>query len=374
MVTLRLLPIIFGVLLLTSSVRVRAQNSPEKGNGSWTTTTQTAVEDTNPTRTTETYTSVGNRTIHKMRTEVLGPGGSYEAYSERETETIQEDVKSSHTIVRSYSPGFGGEMQLIELTEEKRQQLPGGTESMVRTISNPDEYGSLKVVQREIGETNKLGSGSEETQSTLYTEDVSGTLLATTKIREEKKTAPDGSVQTRRTTSAPDLGGTWQVTELVQGMEKNDGHNRTTESSTQRPDFEGKLSEVSHTISKQSQADGQVSNTTQTYSPNVPGVSPDGRLHLVERTTTPYSKKVGGTALEQQVEYRDPGDGNLKVMMTTSSSVVPGSSGKTGITTTSGRGLDGAFSIVSSETSQTTQIPMQVQISHGDQDSANPQK
>jgi hypothetical protein len=373
MATLRSLGLVVGISLLAALVRTNAQDASRKSD-EWTASAQTTSENTSPTRTTETYKKVGNRTIHKTTTQVLGPGGDYQPYSETETETIQDDANSSRSIVRSYSPGSGGEMRLVQVTEEKKQQLPNGGVSVVRTMSNPDEYGKFNVVQREVAETKKSGPGSEETQSTVYTADGSGTLSATAKIRQEKKAAADGSVKTMRTTTAPDLSGTWQVTERVQGTEKSDGENRTTETVTLRPDYEGKLSEVSRTNSKESQADGQVSGTTQTYSPNIPGVSPDGRLHLVERAMTVQTKKSGGTASEQQVERRDPVDGNLKVMMTTSNSVASGSSGAQGTTTISVRGLDGALSIVSSETRQTTGIPIQVQMSPADQKSANPQK
>jgi hypothetical protein len=374
MATPRSLRIVFGILLLAPLVRANAQNASGRSGESWTASTQTSSENTSPTRTTETHTKIGNRTIHKVRTEVLGPGGGYQPYTETETETVQDDAKSNRSIVRSYSPGPDGEMRLVQVTEEKKQQLSSGDVSVVRTMSNPDEYGNLKVLQREVAETKKSRPGSEVTQSTLYTVDGNGGLLATTKVREEKKAATDGSVQTMRTTTIPDLSGTWQVTERVQGTEKTDGRNRTTESVTFRPDFEGKLSEVSRTTSKESQTDGQVSGTTQTYSANIPGVSPDGRLHLVEQTRKIQTKKIGGTTADQQVERRDPVDDNLKVVVTTSSSVASGTSGTQVRTITSVRGLDGAFSIVSSETGQTTQIPMQVQMSPADQELANPQK
>jgi len=371
---LRSLRIVLGILMLAPFVRANAQNAPGKSDESWTASGQTRTQDINPTRTTESYTKVGNRTIHKTKTEVLAPGGGYEPYAETETETVQDDAKSSRSIVRSYCPGPNGEMRLVQVMEEKKQEHPSGDVSMVRTMSNPDEFGNLKVVQREVAETVKSGAGSAVTQSTISTSDGSGTLSATAKIQEEKKASADGRVQTTRTTTAPDLSGNWPVTERVQGTAKTDGQNRTTETVTFQPDYEGKLSEVSRTTSKESQTDGQASGTTQAYSPNLPGVSPDGHLHLVERTTTSQTKKPGGSTAEQQVEAHDPLDGNLRVMTTTSSSVVAGSSGTQSIASTSVRSLDENFSIVSTETRQTTQIPMQVQRSPADQEPANPQK
>ena len=344
------------------------------GDESWTATTQTGSENSNPARTTESYSRVGGRTIHKTSTQVLGPGGEYQPYSEVESEVVQENANSSRLILRSYGFGAGGEKRLIQVTEEKKQQLLNGDVRMTRTMSNPDEYGSLKVVQRQVAETKKSGQGSEETQSTIYQADGRGALAPTAKIREEKKPGAGGSVETLRTTTVPDFNGNWQVSERVQGTEKVDGQNRTTETVTLRPDYEGKLAEVSRTISKEAQTNNQKSETTQTYSGNLPGVAPDGSLHLVERTTTLQTKEPGGTTTEQHVERHDPADGELKVMMTTTDNVRVGRSGSKQITTTGVRSLDGGLSIVSSETRQSTQIPMQVQMSPADQKLASPQK
>ena len=365
---------ILGILLLVPSLRANSQSAPGRGDESWAASSQATSDIISPTRTTETYTKVGNRTIHKARIEVLGPGGSYQPYSETETEKVQENAKNSRTTVRSYSPGPNGEMRLIQVTEEEKQQLPSGDMSIVRTTSNPDEYENLKVIEREVGQIRKAGMGSEETESTTYRVDERGTLVAMTKVLEEKKAAADGTVQTTRTTTAPDVGGTWQLTESVQETVKSDGQNQTTDSITSRPNFEGQMTEVSRISSKKSQTDGQVHETTQRYSADVPGVSPDGHLDLVERTMTSRIKKPGRTVREQQVEHVDPADGKMKVMMTTSTTEALGHTGTQSATTTSVRGLDGSFSIVSSETRHTNPIPIQVEMSPADRESANPQK
>jgi hypothetical protein len=374
MVIFRSYKIVFGIIFFAALLRAEAQNGPAKGDESWVANTQTASENTSPTRTTEKYTKVGNRTIHKTSTEALGPGGEYQPYSDTETEIVQEDANTSRSIVRSYSFGPGGERHLVQVMEQKKQQLPSGDVRVVRTMSNLDESGNLRPVQREFVDTKRTGTNSEETQSTVYTTDGSGTLVPTGKVREEKRQSADGGIETVRTTTAPDLNGKWQVTERVQGIERTDGQNRTTEQVVLRPDYESKLSEVSRTTSTESEKDGQKSETTQSYSVNLPGVSPDGSMHLVARTTTLRRKKPAGTATEQQIEQRDPLDGNLKAMVTISNNAVAGARGSSGTSTTSVRGLDGAFSIVSSETKQSNQIPMQVQMSPADQKGGSPEK
>lgn len=374
MVSLRSYKTMIGVVWLAALIRLDAQNASAKPDESWTATTQSASENTSPTRTTESYTKVGNRTIHKTTTQVLGPGGDYQPYSETETEIVQENANSSRSIVRSYSAGLGGARRLVQVTEEKKQQLPSGDVRVVRTMSSPDEYENLKVVQREVADTKKSGLNSEETQSTVYATDSTGALVPTTKIRQDKKPGTNGAIETTRTTTVPDLSGKWQVSERVEATERTDGQNRTRELITLRPDSEGKMSEVSRTTSKESEANGQKSETTQSYAADLPGVVRDGSLHLVEQTKTLQKQKPGGTSTEQQIERRDPVEGGLKVMMTTSSSVVTGRSGTEGTTTTSVRGLDGGFSIVSSEKKQSNQIPIEVQMSPADQKSSSPQK
>ena len=357
---------ILGFLVLASLFHANSQNPFDKRDESWTASSQTASETTSPTRTTETYTKVGNRTVHKTTTEVLAPGGGYQPYWETEIETVQDDANSSLRMVRSYSPGPDGQMVLVQVTEEKKQQLPSGDVSMVRTTSNPDEYDNLNVVQQEIAHTKNAGPGLQETQSTIYRADERGNLVATTNVREEKKAVADGSIQAVRTTTALDLGGTWEVTERVQRTEKTADRTRTSESVISRPDFEGKLSEDSRTHTRESQTGDQIQQTIHRYSQIVPGISPDGHFYLVEQTTASQAKQPDRAISAQQAEHFDPVDGKLKVMMTTSRMSRSRKSGAESTTVTSVRGLDGDFSIVSSDTRRTTQIPIQVQMSPAD--------
>lgn len=352
-----------STVLTISTLPCVAQTPSASGDQSWTSTTQSAG-NASPTRTTETHSKVGNRVIDKKTVEVLGPGGQYQPYSQTETETIQEKG-ATRSIVRTYSPGADGKQQLMQVTEESKQQLSGG-QRVVRTISTPDEFGKAQVVQREVANTKTTGPNSEQTQSTIYRADGNGTLVPSVQVQEEKKTGANGSVGLTRTTSAPDLSGTWRVAEHVNQTETTDGQNRTTETVTLRPDYQGKLSEVSRTVSHSSQTDGENANTVETYSPDVPGSTRDGNLHLVTRTKTQQKKAPGGTTTEQQTESLDPADRTVKVMATTSSDSVASSSGRTGTTTTSVRGLDGGFVIVSEETKQSTQIPIEVQMSSAD--------
>jgi hypothetical protein len=353
-------------VLVISSLVCAAQGTPANGDQSWTASTQSAPENANPTRTTESHTKIGNRVIDKKTVEVLGPDGQYQPYSQTETETIQEN-NTTRSIVRSYSPGPDGAEQLTQVTDDTKQRLSDGQARVVRMISSPDGEGKLQVVQREVANTKTTGPSSEQTQSTIYRADSNGSLVPTAQVKEEKKAGANGSVAVTKTTSAQDLSGTWQVAERTQQTETTDGQNRTTETVTLRPDYEGKLSVVSRNVTHDSQAGGENKQTVETYSPDVAGSARDGNLHLLTRTTTQQKKLPGGTTTERQIESQDPADRKVKVMATTSSNTVVSSSGKTGTTETSVRGLNGDFSVVSEETKQSTQIPFQVQTSPADQ-------
>ena len=113
----------------------------------------------------------------------------------------------------------------------------------------------------------------------------------------------------KKTTLLPDGNGKWEVGEVKENTIKEDGKNRTTEERVSRPNSEGRLSEVSRTVGKETEtAAGEKSNTVETYSTDVPGVAGDGSLHLNQRATTVEKKDSGGKTTEQQVEQPNPGN------------------------------------------------------------------
>jgi len=271
-----------AAVLAIPSVVSLAQSTPANGDQSRTASTQTAPENANPTRTTESHTKIGNRVIDKMTVEVLGPDGQYQPYSQTESETIQEN-NTTRSIVRSYSPGPDGAERLVQQTDETKQRLSDDQARVVRMISSPDENGKLQIVQREVASTKTTGPNSEQTQSTLYRADSNGTLVPTAQVNEEKKPGANGSVAVTKTTRAQDLSGTWQIAERIQQTETIDGQNRTKETVTLRPDYEGKLSVASRTVTHDSQAEGDNKQTVEVYSPDVAGSARDGNLHLLTR-------------------------------------------------------------------------------------------
>src|ERR1700747_1056115 len=99
---------------------VQAQNSPQSGaDESWTTTKDTAPQSANHSRTTESHTKSGNRTVDKQRMEFLGPNGGYQPAAETETETVQVDATTTRTVVRTYQFDGNGERTLAQISEQE---------------------------------------------------------------------------------------------------------------------------------------------------------------------------------------------------------------------------------------------------------------
>ena len=77
-------------------------------------------------------------------------------------------------------------------------------------------------------------------------------------------------------------------------------------------------------------ASGERRASVETYSIDVPGSAPDGRLHLVERATTAQrTSSTGQQTTEEQVEETNPGDPGsyLRVAIRTTDTVRPSNSG-----------------------------------------------
>jgi hypothetical protein len=187
------------------------------------------------------------------------------------------------------------------------------------------------------------------------------------KTQERHERSANDTVVSQKTTLLPDGTGNWQVSETRQATTRQEGKDRTTEERISRPDAEGKLGEISRTVSKESEnAPGEKRNTVETYSVDVPGSPRDGSLHLVERTTTAQStSSTGQQTTARQVEQADPSDpgSGLRVSILTTDTVRPGSSGAQATQTIQLRDSNGNFDVVSVDTSKSDNIhAVQVQI------------
>ena len=355
---------------LNPNIALGAQTSNSQtgdANKSWTATTESQTDNVNPTRTVESHTRNGNRTLDKQSVERRGSDGHFEPYQDIEKETVQVDATTVRTTTRAFALDANGEKTLVQVTEEEKHSQPGGDSSVVRVTSNPDVNGRLQQVRRETEETKQTSKDVAETKTTVSLPSVNGGMAPAMKMQEVRKRGANDTVESQKTTLLPDGAGNWQVSELRQATTKAEGKDRSTEERVSRPDSEGKLGEVSRTVTRQSEsAPGEKRNTVETYSVDVPGSARDGSLHLVERATTAQrTSSTGQQTTEQQVEQSNPGDpdSGLRVTTVTTDTVRPGQSGAQATRTVQARDANGSVGIVTVDTKKSDDIhSIQVQI------------
>ena len=285
---------IFSVILCVgSAVCVRAQDAQtNKTDESWTATTQTSIDHANPSRTLESHSKADNRSVDKQRVEVLGSDGRYQPYYDTETETIQVNATTTRTVVREYRWDTNGRRNLLQVTEQESQSSSNGDSHVVSTTSSADADGNLHLAQREVADTRKASPDVQETKTTVYVNDGTGSFTPSQQTREVQTSGADHSVEVKKTTLLPGANGNWQVFEVKEKTIKDDdAKNRTSEERISRSDIDGRTSEVSRTVGHETEnADGERSATVETYTPNVPGMAGDGKLHLTERNTSNQNK------------------------------------------------------------------------------------
>jgi len=332
---------------------------------SWTSTTDSTSETNSPIRTTDTHTQSGNRTLDTHSVQQLSPNGGYEPYLDVETETVKVDAATTRTIERTYTRGANGERVLSQVTEQEQKSLGGGELRTVRNTSNPDPDGDLQLVRREVENLKPTSPNSQDIHTTVFLPSANGGLAATTQIDEHQTKTGDKSMNYQRTTAVSDGNGNWQTSETRQGTIQQDGKQRTSEERISRADSEGNMSVVSRTVNKETEgAAGEKSGTTEVYSTNVPGITPDGALHLTQRTTTTTQIGPGGASTTvQQVQQPNPGNpsSGMRVTVQTTDTATP-SGGITRDTRTV-RSLDGGgdLSVVSVDMGKSDK-PVTIQI------------
>jgi hypothetical protein len=334
---------------------------------SWTATTESQSDSVNPTRTTESHTRSGNRTLDSQSVQHRGPDGHFEAYQDIEKETVKVDANTVRTTTRAFARDPDGSKILVQVTEEEKHTSPGGESSVVRSVSNPDGNGKLQLVQRQVEETKKISKDVEDTKTTVMLPSVNGGLAPAMKTEERRTLGTNNTVESQKSKLLLDGAGNWRVDEVRQATTRLEGKNRTTDERVSRPDSDGKLAEVSRTVSKESEgASGEKRNTVETYSLDVPGSARDGRLHLVQRATTSQrTSSTGEQTTEQQLEQPSPGDpgSGMQVITLTTDTVRPGPAGAQATRTIHARDANGSFGVVSVDTTKSDNIhAIQVQI------------
>jgi len=349
------------VLCISTAICGKAQNAqPNSTAESGTSTTQTSVDDTSPVRTLDSHVKSGNRTVDKRRVELLGPDGQFQPDSDTEKETVQVDQTTTRTTVRTYTWDANGQRKLAKVTEEEARTSASGDVQLISTTSSSDLNGNLQVVQREVADTKKTSPDAQETKTTVYLADGNGGFTASRQTQELQKRSADQKVELKKTTLLPDGNGNWEVGEVTKKSIQEDGRKQITEEQVSRPDSDGRLSEFSRTVGEETEtSSGERSNTVDTYSTIVPGVTGDGRLHLNQRVTTVEKKDSGGKITEQRFEDLNPGDphAGLQVSSKTKYTVLYGASGTQQTKTVQARDANGAFNVISLETRKSDQVP-----------------
>jgi hypothetical protein len=356
-----------------SNVSAWAQASDSQtgdANASWMATTESQSDTANPTRTIENHTQSGNRTLDRQSVQRRGFDGDFEPDQDIEKETLQINANTTRITTRTFGRDGNGAKTLLQVTEEERHSLPGGDSSVVRTTSNVDFNGNIQLVQRQTEETKKISKDVEETNTTVMFPTINGGLTPAMRVQERRTRATEDTVESQTTTLRPDGAGNWQVGEIRKATTRQEGKNRRAEERVSRPDSEGQLGEVSHIVSRESEsASGERHASVETYSIDVPGSAPDGRLHLVERATTAeHVSSTGQQTTEKQVEQTNPGDpgSGLRVAERATDTVRPSSSGTQATRTVQMRDANGSYGSFGVVTVDTTKFnnthAIQVQI------------
>ena len=326
---------------------------------SQTTTVDPQSSNINSTRTIESHTQSGNRTMDNQSIQLRDSDGNFQPFRDIEKQTVKVNATTVRTTTRTFGRDSDGAKTLVQVTEEEKHSLPGGDSSVISATSNPDADGRLQLVQREIQETKKISNSLEETKTTVMLPGISGDLAPATQVQERRQKEGNNTIESQKTTLLPDGNGGWQVGEVQRTTIRQDdeGKNRSADESISRSDLDGNLDEVSRTVSKESEiAPGETRKTVEIYSLDSPGTAREGGLQPVERkTTTQRSNSAGGETIEQQVEKPVPGDpdSDLRVTTVTIDKTRPTSAGSRATRTIQSSDADGNLGVVSVDTTDT---------------------
>src|ERR1700722_1692629 len=352
---------------ITSGMVLWAQTSGSDEARSSTDTTESQSSNINPTRTIQSHTQSGNRTLDSQSIQRRGPDGNFEPFQDIEKETVKVNATTVRTITRTFGRDADGARTLVQVTEEEKRSSPGGDSKLERSTSNPDANGRKQLVQREIEETKTVSKNVEETKTTVMLPGGNGDLAPAMQVQERRQQGANDTIESQKTTLLPDGNGNWQVGEVKRATIRHEGKTQTTDESVSRADSDGHLDEVSHTVSTEAEdAPGETRKTVKTYSADVPGTPRDGDLHEVGRkTTVQRTSPTGRQTTVQQVEQPNPGDpeAGLRVTAVTVDTVSPSSSGTRGTRTIEALDANDSLGVVAVDTKDSHSSPaVQVQI------------
>lgn len=331
----------------------------DEGSESWTATTDVKGDNLNPARIIESHSQSGNHTFDKRSVEIRSVNGYLEPYQNLESETLQVDSTTERIIRRKFVGDVNGGKTLVQLIEEETHTLPDGDSNTVRTTSIADLNGTLQPVRREIVETRSTVANMKETNTTVMLPSFYGGFAPAMKVHEVEERSANGTIESQKMMLVPDGAGNWQARESRQSTTRPGVKSLTAEEHFFHRDAEDKLSEFSHVVSKESEsASGETHRLVETYALDTPGTTPDGSLHLVERSTSTHHSSATSEQVQKQVDQVNPGDpgSGLRVSVLVDGRMVPGPSGEQSTVIIRKLDVNGMFGIVTVETTRSERV------------------
>lgn len=345
------------VLCLGAMVCTQAQNnSSSAANESGSRNSEVSGTGINPSRTTESHETIGNRRVDKQHLEVLGANGDYQPYSDTETETTEVSPGTTRTVVRTYTFDANGRRNLARVAEENAEKRASGETHVVRTTSDSDLNGELHVSERQVADTTNTSASTQQVQTTTYLGDGKGGFTPYLKTDEVQNRVADYVTKVDTTTSQPDADGKWKISSVKETTLEEDGNTKTSDERLSTADVNGKISEVARTVSKQTKnAAGDQTNTVDTYATGVPGLTRDAAFPLVRRVTTVEKNNAGEKTTEQRVEQPDPNSLNYDLQVTSeeSESAHAGPGGTQDTKTFEVKDINGTFNVTAVQNGNT---------------------
>lgn len=326
--------------LLCAGTLLFSQAAPQQAGDEWkpgTTITdlKDVVSGVNPTRIVTKRSEVNGRRIESRVTEAASINGGYAPIGETEQETIKLDANTVRVVRREYGMDSSGHRQLLRVIEEEQTKLPGGGEKVNRAISNADVNGRLQVTSREIQQTTPTSPDTRKTETTVLSATPNGFAPIQKTVQVEQRRGD--ATEVRESSFGVDVNG-----RLVPFQERQFSTTTSKErrATTDRisADYGNGMSvvEVSKGI-EWKDAQGQQHSQVQTYTPSIPGASPDSGLYLQREVSTVTRTQPDGTKrTEQQVQEAIPAAPRegLRVQQTVTEVTRPTGAGKSESKTT----------------------------------------
>ncbi len=266
-------------------------------------------------RVTDSRTQVNGRTFETQVVEAASINGRQELVSAIEIETFQESADTVRVVQRSFAADAYGRRRLSRITEVETTKLSGGQERTIRTTSDIDLNGHPQVVGRDLEESTPLDATRKRIMTTVFLRMGDGFVPVQQTEQVERRT--DGVVtDIKRTIRLGTGSGKFVTVETSSSIDEGTGNGAATNNKEERllradPGRvigEGALFPVQRTTTQTWQdPEGQQHSVAQTSSMSIPGLAPDGRLHLDRQLSTLRTVMPdGSTRFTQQLEQINP--------------------------------------------------------------------